>query len=1418
MQSLDSKVLEYKIACFRGSIDNVLCLNFLPTNDWKRIIKIVYVVNPIFPPVCIKSLVDVPVGNIQEVVKHYWQSLSRKTLGECTLLYRTSKIDGRLRKVNDEMLSSYPNRATFVLDSSLSPVDIENHSGLLWSCQACDHGNTVRTNLMAHFKRCNETEQDQNHTFLWSQNLAPINWGHEKTKKADKFWGEPSDQEKTSPMIVIDGEMSEAETEISCIKKDIRADSPLGVLVTNLNDVNPTVKTGKRKLHSDNNPKGKKLKKCHIESIRSPVLQTRCGVCDAIFDVCDMENHVNATHYITLDEYLYDFGDPACNKTDHIIISQMNTNHVETNSRQSFEEPFEMNDIYMSDKEDNHPMIDNLKVKSHVRKSSRHNSQPRPSYKESYEEEDIFWSDSDDDPHYDPKNDADSKESDEEVCENMGLGICGSDVRKSRNSRLFPRIKKHQPVNPNSFPDSDVEDESYPEKELERAKRQHDRRESMLTSLMTDACINVYKPDTEDEEYERMLLLAPTQMASRKYVNKKMQIPNDVKNQMKKGLNLTGENAKYQVKTYRVRRDAMRRLMGAMQEDYNRLFPDVLPGGLIKYKYFVAFREKHFLRPANVLPLIDKFNVASVKVAMYSSIMVILDEVANFADSNEGWAIFRTPKDGETDWDDSKARQLQKDIFGEIERAKWRMERAKVYGKWKGEIEEKRDLIKKGREEFENFKVPNPKEVVPKYLESSYVVELEKEMLRVAEDKSIPVTYEFLRESQDDVILRLSLKAGNRTECYRNATVGDLAQAQKTGLIDIPFIEDIDPSMNSPVFQQFRESLKGYCLVGEYHKTLNQQAVWLWASQVDMVYLQAVEELGYRYLKENGIERSSESPLFINSIGGQYLHDDGGKGMNFSKFIEITQVPRMTLYVARKMFIDWNWNQRNAVLKECAAFGAAHSLETGQRYYVSDLTKQLMSGTSNSAFRANLDLLEDSVSQEVNYRVQVNEKQDERFLLYNKKRYDQKYELFIEAQTQGISYSVPTIKKMITEKAKNGLVEMIVELEIHQVLITKRGSVADILLTKRAVANTRNQVLLMRMIDLAPKTWPCTKALIENLILVSRLIRENMKQDGDTPTTEGELLRKIEKVWSLKMLRVLSSLGSDRSTKNSNIIKLLHHLAHHSNSMKYTLGSKFLTTQIENWRPWKPQASQLETIKPSQYTELLSKRQKKSQSDLCGEENSSVKQSAIGMSGIQPISDDFGHEEDGSDLSCSYAGSSKMNDVSDSSSIIGKTTFEVENCVVDLPESPLKTRIRIGDSFHDVSAPVKVSTLHEITKNVSRNKFGTIKFNNSMKRSLLKLYVRLASNPLVKTRRDKIQECQKLYSRESIDIDGDLIPLKDVAFKASSLGDLFDRRGKSGDTRGLSYPIFEVKTKFKNYINSLISGYGSTANKRTNSR
>ena len=60
-----------------------------------------------------------------------------------------------------------------------------------------------------------------------------------------------------------------------------------------------------------------------------------------------------------------------------------------------------------------------------------------------------------------------------------------------------------------------------------------------------------------------------------------------------------------------------------------------------------------------------------------------------------------------------------------------------------------------------------------------------------------------------------------------------------------------------------------------------------------------------------------------------------------------------------------------------------------------------------------------------------------------------------------------------------------------------------------------------------------------------------------------------------------------------------------------------------------------------------------------------------------------------------------------------------------------------------------------------------------------------------------IRQCEPIYNNESIDMNGDLIELKQLANSPYTLGEIMFRRGKGGDTRGLSYPIFQVTLLFR---------------------
>ena len=84
------------------------------------------------------------------------------------------------------------------------------------------------------------------------------------------------------------------------------------------------------------------------------------------------------------------------------------------------------------------------------------------------------------------------------------------------------------------------------------------------------------------------------------------------------------------------------------------------------------------------------------------------------------------------------------------------------------------------------------------------------------------------------------------------------------------------------------------------------------------------------------------------------------------------------------------------------------------------------------------------------------------------------------------------------------------------------------------------------------------------------------------------------------------------------------------------------------------------------------------------------------------------------------------------------------------------------------------------------------KINDRMRRSLLYLYCKKAKDPLVCGKGNMMRQWEPIYNNDAIVMNGDLIELKQLANSPYTLGEIMFRRGKGGDTRGLSYPIFQV--------------------------
>ena len=147
--------------------------------------------------------------------------------------------------------------------------------------------------------------------------------------------------------------------------------------------------------------------------------------------------------------------------------------------------------------------------------------------------------------------------------------------------------------------------------------------------------------------------------------------------------------------------------------------------------------------------------------------------------------------------------------------------------------------------------------------------------------------------------------------------------------------------------------------------------------------------------------------------------------------------------------------------------------------------------------------------------------------------------------------------------------------------------VAERLLAHNGKNNITNRLIILRMLDILPRTWSCVKVLEENLSQYCKMFT------GKIEATDEEV-RKIEKKWTLKLCRILESLGRDKTTGNPRIIKILRQLSDQTGSdFKFTLGSPALKNQVKNWTykdEVNAQNKVQQTMSPKKYTEILKKR------------------------------------------------------------------------------------------------------------------------------------------------------------------------------------------------------------------------------------
>ena len=133
-----------------------------------------------------------------------------------------------------------------------------------------------------------------------------------------------------------------------------------------------------------------------------------------------------------------------------------------------------------------------------------------------------------------------------------------------------------------------------------------------------------------------------------------------------------------------------------------------------------------------------------------------------------------------------------------------------------------------------------------------------------------------------------------------------------------------------------RQLLSGIIVTIYDHKTGVKGPVEAWVNTKDEVFLRAIMALNDRYAEQTGKDYPGSSQLFINSQLKPLRSATNQRAIDFSRFAKIAGVKHFHSHDSRHMWTDALSNQQSLLLREAAAVAANHSLETQQRYYVSN--------------------------------------------------------------------------------------------------------------------------------------------------------------------------------------------------------------------------------------------------------------------------------------------------------------------------------------------------------------------------------------------------------------------------------------------------------------------------------------------------
>lgn len=817
-----------------------------------------------------------------------------------------------------------------------------------------------------------------------------------------------------------------------------------------------------------------------------------------------------------------------------------------------------------------------------VRKSARVAKRPAQDYEEPQlsGEEDISGSD---DSGSQPAGSLSSSEFEFELDEEPRVKSNKKDTRKRGGVIL------RDPLPLTDGEDSD-DDES------DRKVNKLALREKMTHSLSEVYDLSdVWTPTDEDLALLKLHVGARVLMNMGLYKTKKNHMPIEVLEAIKKGeIPIGSEHAKYIGQTWSLYKGALSRLLGYIQASLLQNQPEKVSDGHLHVRQFFALNKDEWVLPPDVEQMLENFQSPSVKAFAHEGYSYLLKAIIRYISSPMGTAVFAIAHDPEERGYPAakmmyKGRKKQKFYEGEIVSVLTNLKLYKPHTQYSGDRTGEANIFKMARKDIENKTVPDPKVVVPAFLEHEDSVKMEDLILEAAESKRVVDDNE-LDAMSEFLIIRILCLMGNRKDCLENMNWADYWKAYQKGFACWPFAKlpsnanpegddnkgdymrtdpwSADPEDPEDMFCQDDEDpvwqgVRGYVAEILFHKTGASYNAYIFLNCIDMMFLKAYEEILANKLraKFNGKrDLTTGHPIFVKSNGKPVLTKSSVPVMTM--FCLRAGITNWTSYVFRYMYVKTIYNAKSALLKEAESFALCHGQKTAVANYMGDQHKKLLSLQANAFYRSEIQRHQEAVNVKEGLTV-FSDKQNKRkkaalekvdkeaFLLASslEKRKDNVFKPYFRIVKEKSELV------LLGEKQRVALVEMLFEGHRHGVSF--KGLTPLHLLSGEPLKNIASGILLLRTFHSLPRSSHSVACLEENLLAFCQLLDEEEQPD----------LRLVETKWADKLLNVIHMISwRKHAPARLVLLDVFFRISQFfGGSYQYTCGNESLMNAMVHW-------------------------------------------------------------------------------------------------------------------------------------------------------------------------------------------------------------------------------------------------------------